>query len=44
MTYDGDGLRRSTLNEDHLTDPPVVTRTTFIWDGSDYLKEYTDVS
>jgi YD repeat-containing protein len=33
-TYNGDGLRRSAFESGG-------TLTTFIWDGSDYLAEYT---
>ncbi|GIK32355.1 MAG: hypothetical protein D8M22_07190 [Armatimonadetes bacterium] len=36
-SFDGDGLRRSTLYEDQGQDPPLEMRTTFVWDGSDYL-------
>ncbi|GIK32360.1 MAG: RHS repeat protein [Armatimonadetes bacterium] len=36
-SFDGDGLRRSTFYEDQSQDPPLEMRTTFVWDGTDYL-------
>jgi len=37
MVYDGDSLRRVKLSVDRGT----TTRTTYVWDGSDYLQERT---
>jgi len=37
MTYDGTGLRRSK----QVAIAGAIKTTTYVWDGTDYLSEYT---
>lgn len=37
-TYSGDGLKRSEIVPDLSSDPPSLSITTLVWDGSEYLQ------